>query len=108
VKLYVAGPMSGLPNSNYLAFNEAARWLEESGYEVENPADNVNPDPDDYEEWLRLGIKQLITCDGVAFLSGFGQSKGAMMELYIANVLKMPIRSVVEWVERKSDFASES
>jgi hypothetical protein len=40
----------------------------------------------------------LITCEGVAFLPEFGMSKGAMMELYIANVLKMPIRSVEEWL----------
>lgn len=98
VKLYVAGPMAGLPELNYTAFHLAERQLANMGYHVENPANNVNPNPDDYIEWLRLGIKQLITCDGLAYLAGFGQSKGAMMELYIANVLKMPIRSVAEWI----------
>lgn len=100
MKLYIAGPMAGLPSLNYPAFYTAEDMLQYAGYETENPARNENPDPDDYIEWLRLGIKQLITCDGVAFLAGFGQSKGAMMELYIANVLKMEIRSVHEWVER--------
>lgn len=100
MKLYIAGPMSGLPDSNYPSFNLAEELLTQAGYEIENPARNVNPNPEDYLEWLRLGIKQLIQCNGVAYLSGFGQSKGAMMELYIANVLKMEIRSVLEWLER--------
>jgi hypothetical protein len=102
VKLYIAGPMSGMPDNNYPSFHEAARQLREAGFEIENPADNINDDPDDYTRWLRLGFAQVIECDGVAYLSGFGQSTGAMAELYIAKVLKMPIRSVAEWLEHGS------
>ena len=100
MKLYIAGPMTGLPGRNYDAFNEAAKKLMMAQYETENPVDNDQhvPDTDDYTEYLRHGIRQLLTCDGLAFLPGFGASKGAMMELYIANILKMPIKSVDEWM----------
>jgi hypothetical protein len=98
MKLYIAGPMSGLPEMNYPAFNDAEKKLTLVQYETENPATNENPNDEDYIEWLRLGIKQLLICEGVAFLPGFGASKGAMLELHIANVLKMPIKSVDEWL----------
>lgn len=98
MRLYIAGPMTGLPGRNYDAFNEAQKKLMMAMYETENPVDNVIADTEDYTEYLRLGITQLISCDGVAFLPGFGQSTGAMMELYIANILKMPIKSVDEWM----------
>lgn len=100
LKLYVAGPMTGLPERNYPAFHEACKKLMMAQYDTENPVDNddIVVHADDYTDYLRAGIRQLITCDGVAFLPGFGQSKGAMMELYIAACLQMPIKSVEEWL----------
>ena len=43
MRIYIAGPMSGLPDFNYPAFNQAEQRLLALGYEVENPA--TNPDP---------------------------------------------------------------
>lgn len=39
MRLYISGPMTDMPNHNYLAFNEAAKQLREAGYEVLNPAE---------------------------------------------------------------------
>lgn len=100
--LYIAGPMTGLPDMNYPAFFHAEATLQERGYQTLNPARNENPDPDDYTEWLRLGFRQVLLADGVALLPGFGMSKGAVMEVVLANVLKIPVRLVTEWLGEDS------
>lgn len=39
-KIYLAGPMSGIPDFNFPAFFDYAEALEEGGWEVFNPAQN--------------------------------------------------------------------
>ena len=42
-RVYIAGPMTGLPDFNYPAFNAAAAKLRALGLEVLNPAENPPP-----------------------------------------------------------------
>lgn len=44
MKLYIAGPMTGLPDLDFPAFHEAAAKLRAQGHEVINPAE-INADP---------------------------------------------------------------
>ena len=83
-RIYIAGPMSGLPDYNYPAFNAAAEQLRAAGWVVENPAENEPPACGTWAGWMRLGIAQLIRCDAVALLPGWSTSRGAMLEHYIA------------------------
>ena len=39
-RIYLAGPMTGLPDHNFPAFRAAAEGLQQAGWEVVNPADN--------------------------------------------------------------------
>ena len=103
-RLYVAGPMSGLPNYNYPAFNYAAGELRVAGFEVENPADNT-VESDDYHDYLRAGLAQLERCGGVAVLEGWWLSGGARWEVQTAGVLGLPVRSVDEWLKLASPDA---
>jgi len=44
---YISGPMTGLPEHNFPAFNAAAAYYRERGFEVINPAemdDQTQPD----------------------------------------------------------------
>lgn len=91
-RIYIAGPMSGLPDLNYPAFHAAAKRLRELGFHVENPAENPEPPCGSWEGYMRLAIGQLITCDAVGLLPGWENSKGAVMEHRIALELSLDIR----------------
>lgn len=97
-KLYIAGPMSGLPEFNYPAFREATEWLVALGHDVEDPSTNVNPTPGDYHGWLRAGLTQLIRCEAVALLDGWEASGGARLEVNVAATLGMRVRPLDEWL----------
>lgn len=109
--VYLAGPMSGLPNFNSPAFDYAAKKLREQGYVVFSPA-----------EWDREvygeGIKQNLTGDiavaasagfslqetmeadtrwicrhatAIALLPGWEKSKGVGVELALARYLGLTV-----------------
>ncbi len=97
MRLYVSGPMTGLPGLNFPAFNKAAADLRERGYDVTNPVD-INPDPNaQWSDCLREDIRALMDCDGVATLPNWERSRGASLEVYIAKDLGMPVRPVWAW-----------
>ena len=102
MKLYVAGPMTGLPEFNYPAFQAAADRLSAAGYEVEDPSTNVNPTPGDYHGWLRAGLAQLIRCDGVALLEGWEASGGARLEVNVGATLGLRVMTVADWLDEVS------
>ncbi|HEX7866576.1 MAG TPA: DUF4406 domain-containing protein [Variovorax sp.] len=90
-RVYLAGPMSGLPESNYPAFNAAAARLRALGYHVENPAENPAPPCGSWLGYMRLALAQLVTCDHVALLPGWERSKGAGIEWRLACDLGLPV-----------------
>ena len=98
MKLYIAGPMTGLPEYNLPAFAEAAQKLENYGYDVTNPGRHgVNPDYT-WADYLRRGVAELLQCNGVALLPGWQSSNGAQLETYVARALDMPVHPLNEWV----------
>jgi len=100
VKLYVSGPMTGIPEHNFPAFNAAAAALRAAGFEVVNPADN-GADPTGQTTWadyLRKDLVDMLGCKGLALLDGWHRSKGARLEYHVASELAMPIRSVDAWL----------
>ena len=97
--LYVCGPMTGLPGLNFPAFFEAAKRLEDVGYEVLNPADRAGRTTGMPWGWyLRRCIKDVADADGLAMLAGWNRSKGATLEHHIATELAMPIKPVDDWM----------
>ena len=78
--IYLAGPMTGLPDNNYPAFHAEAARLRALGYTVENPAENNAPPCGTWLGWMRLALAQLIRCDTIALLDGFSDSRGARIE----------------------------
>lgn len=98
MKLYIAGPMTGISDYNYPQFHAVAAKLRDAGFEVECPAENDLEPGLDWHVYLRHAIKRLLDCDAVATLPAWERSKGARLEVMIAERLGMPVKTVVEWV----------
>lgn len=97
MKVYIAGPMTGLPDFNYPAFHQAEQDLIARGYEVVCPTSNSGGSPPPVEEakpwdwYLRKAISLLLTCEGIYLLPGWENSKGARLEEHIASELGMEV-----------------
>lgn len=98
MRIYVSGGMSGLPDLNFPAFHRAAASLRASGYEVVNPAelDDADPNAMQWHQYLRRDITHLVTCDAIAMLPGWERSKGARLEHHIARELGMRVIFVTQ------------
>lgn len=103
MRLYIAGPMTGLPEFNYPAFRRAGDHLASVGYSVLNPveAEAHNPTPGTPQAWdwyMRHALRMVLDAQGIALLPGWEASKGARLEVSVAQALDLPIRSVVAWL----------
>lgn len=97
MRIYLSGPMTGLPENNYPAFNTAAEVLRGRGYTVVNPAENIMPENSSWEDFMRLDIKQMLDCDALAVLDDWHDSKGSRMEVQIAKTLGMTVKVLGAW-----------
>lgn len=88
-RIYLSGRMTGLPKFNYPAFNAEAARLRGLGYHVENPAEN--PAQPDWNSYMKQAIRQMLTCDVVAVLPGWMESKGACIEVNLARRLGLDV-----------------
>lgn len=103
MRLYIAGPMTGLPEFNYPAFFEAAERLEAEGYDTLNPARTDGRDGcETWLDYMRAALRDLADCDGIAVLSGWADSKGAALEVQIAHGLQLPVAPVSEWLQKEA------
>ena len=91
MKLYIAGPMTGLPDYNFPAFYAAAAHLRGMGHEVVNPAELPAPDDPTWEKYLRGALRAMLTCEAVVLLPGWVKSNGARLERMVADRLRMPV-----------------
>lgn len=83
--------MSGLPEFNFPAFNAEAARLRALGYDVVNPAEIEHKNNANWHDCLRRDIVELLTCDTIALLPGWGASRGAKLEHAVAIGLDMQV-----------------
>ncbi len=98
MKLYIAGPMTGIEHMNFPAFMEAEKKLQAMGFETMNPARH-GAGEGTWSDYMRRDITDLLTCDGVATLNSWNESKGATLEVQIAETLEMPVAHISEWLD---------
>jgi nucleoside 2-deoxyribosyltransferase len=86
MKFYLSGAMRGLPQSNFPAFNKASGLLEKAGHQVYNPTGGKEqPEGDEQPtEVFTRHLEELLKCDAIAVLMGWGMSEGAKLEMAVA------------------------
>lgn len=93
VRLYLCGPMTGYPESNYPAFGRAAAELRALGYDVRNPAELEAPlawarrrrvKSVEWDDWMRVALALMLQCDALCLLPGWEESRGACLERDVA------------------------
>lgn len=92
-RIYLSGPMSGLPEHNFPAFNAEAARLRGLGYDVVNPVE-INGDAavaqgKSHIECVRADVAQLATCDTIALLPDCWQSLGVKIERAVGELLQL-------------------
>jgi hypothetical protein len=92
-KVYISGPITGYKNNNKESFTNAEYRLKQKGYEVINPLDVCASLPSDtiYTEYMRFDIRALTFCDSIYMLKGWKKSKGANIELTVAQVIGLKV-----------------
>lgn len=88
-KVYIAGPMTDLPNFNRDAFNKVAASLISDGHIPLNPA--ILPDGLEQKEYMMISGSMLYCADTIALLPGWEKSKGAVAEYGLALKLGIEI-----------------
>lgn len=102
MKIYIIGPMRGIPYYNFPAFDAAAKMLRAEGHEIISPAEmdrrvgfdgmafplgadtTVIPEGFDLEACVDRDLAAVRACDAVHALDGWERSKGARAEHAIA------------------------
>lgn len=110
MKIYLAGPMTGIPNFNFPKFNAVASHLRDQGHEVFNPAErdiqrhggidisagNSSGDPALAAKVHGFSLREALAddtayickeADTIAMLPGWENSKGARAEHALAFAL---------------------
>ena len=100
-RIYLSGPMTGLPDLNFPAFAAMTDSLRDGGHTVTNPAE-LNPDGGTWNDCMRRDITALMDCDTVATLPGWQESKGAKLEVLIAQHLGMTVVNAHDLVTRSA------
>ena len=90
-RVYLAGPMTGYAEFNFPAFNAEAAMLRGQGLSVLNPAEHGIVDGAEWADYLRHDIAGLASCERIHLLRGWEKSKGAQLEVTIAQALGMQI-----------------
>lgn len=93
-KVYISGPISGLPKSTVAqTFERAERDLRDEGYQnIINPCSMFAGTGLSYDDIMAHCLELVRSSDLLVLLPGWQKSRGVAMELGVAYALKIPVR----------------
>lgn len=97
MRLYIAGPVTGMPDRNQAAFEEAAKALVDAGHAVSVPTRFVHPKTG-HDEAMRICLAELLRCQAVALLPGHHRSAGCIAEIIAAKACGMDVKRWEDWL----------
>lgn len=95
MKIYISGPITGIENGNKEAFDFAETALRARGHETVNPHSLPHDHDKSWEAYMREDLRAMMDCDAVFALAGWSRSRGATVEVELAEVLGMPVHESV-------------
>lgn len=93
MKVYISGPMTGLPDLNVHAFRAMAARLHAMGYTVVDPS-VVHVEGWTWADYMHHDLRIMRGCDAIVFLHGWQGSKGACIERRYAKRLGLIILDI--------------
>ncbi len=97
MKIYLAGPMRGLPDFNFPEFHKYAALLRAEGHEVFNPAE-LGLSQSDMRAILAVELDWICReADAVALMPGWSESLGARAEAALARALNLKLMGVPDF-----------
>ena len=88
---YLSGPMTGIKDGNYPAFDRTAKHIRDLGHTVCNPAELGAFEGWQWEDYLRRDLRYLLDCRSIAVMRGWQKSRGARLEVAVARSIGMPM-----------------
>ena len=85
MRIYIAGPMTGMPELNHPEFFRVEEVLKENGHIPINPA--RNPHGLEQHHYMDICMALLRSSEAILLLKGWGNSKGAMAEYHYAEAI---------------------
>jgi nucleoside 2-deoxyribosyltransferase len=105
--IYIAGPMTNMPDKGFPAFFEKEKELKKLGFTVINPA--RNPAGLRYDHYIDISLAMVRSADALVVLDGYEVSKGALCEIAYAHSLKKPVYyGEIPWLKEKYDKSNYS
>lgn len=100
MRIYIAGPMTGLPDFNRPTFYAAEDTLLSLGHDPINPADVQLADGASWLDYMRQTTRLLTEADAVCVLPGWTTSLGAQIEAEWAHSVGIPVKTLNQWKEQ--------
>lgn len=88
-KIYIAGPMKGMPNFDH--FHKAEVELKKAGWVCFNPASLPHSESMTPQQYMDIDLAMLRHCGAIYMLNGWKESVGATLEYHFALNYKIKI-----------------
>lgn len=101
-RIYISGPMTGLPRLNFPLFNRVAVRLRNLRWEVVNP---VEINPDESADWLDCIAADLLAmrgCTAICLLPGWTDSYGAKIERMAADRMGLEVFHLADLIPEEA------